>query len=169
MAAINEPTAPQKKEGTPKLKRKATTVDLTPMVDLGFLLITFFIFATTLAKPNAVNFRMPKDTIPNTPVERQNTLIIIADSTNKYYTYEPLTPIIQPTLCSTITAVRKNIIAKKSITKNNALYVILKLHPEAKYSNLIEMLDEVKINDIIFYVKDKLTVEEKLAIKAMYQ
>ena len=51
----------KKDPGIKKQARKDTKVDMTPMVDLGFLLITFFIFTTTMSTPKAFKLNVPDD------------------------------------------------------------------------------------------------------------
>jgi Biopolymer transport protein ExbD/TolR. len=55
--------ARKKGEGKVRAKKLSTRVDLTPMVDLAFLLITFFMLTTTLAKPQIMPVVMPEKKI----------------------------------------------------------------------------------------------------------
>ena len=94
MAEINSSDSGSKKKhgGKTRSKKMSTKVDLTPMVDLAFLLITFFMLTTTLNKPNAMELNMPKkDKTENIKINEELLLNIILDKENAVWWYEGTT------------------------------------------------------------------------------
>ncbi len=81
----------KKGPGVKKAKKLSTRVDMTPMVDLGFLLITFFIFTATMSSPTTLPLNMPKDVDDDkkkTEVKQSGVLTIILGKGNQVYYYE---------------------------------------------------------------------------------
>jgi len=87
-------------------KKLSTRVDFTPMVDLGFLLITFFMLATTLNKPQTMEIALPsKDKMSEedqTKVKASRVVTILLGKDNKAYYYEGtrengVDPVLHPT------------------------------------------------------------------------
>lgn len=81
----------KKGPGVKKAKKLSTRVDMTPMVDLGFLLITFFIFTTTMQTPATMDLNMPKDTQKQeeqNQVKQSGALTIMLGKGNQIYYYE---------------------------------------------------------------------------------
>lgn len=78
-----------KKKGRPK--KLSTRVDFTPMVDLGFLLVTFFMLSTTLNKPQTMELSMPsKDKVAEeeqTQVKESTAVSVLLGKDNKIYYY----------------------------------------------------------------------------------
>jgi biopolymer transport protein ExbD len=79
----------KKGRGVKKAKKLSTRIDMTPMVDLGFLLITFFIFTTTMSSPTALKLNVPKDTDKeeeqNKAKESGALTIMLGKGNNVYY------------------------------------------------------------------------------------
>src|SRR5262245_17175055 len=69
-----------------KTMRKNLRIDMTPMVDLGFLLITFFVFTTEISKPATTQLNMPHDG-PPLPIPESKSLTILLNGSNKIFYY----------------------------------------------------------------------------------
>ena len=141
--------------GVKKAKKASTRVDLTPMVDLGFLLITFFIFTTTISQPTTMKLNLPKDT--DKP-EEQNKLkesgaltLLLGKNDNVYYYEGILDPSASNLKSSTMKKIRDEIISKKRSTPPDDLMVVIKPSEDSKYKDVVNALDEMTINDIKRY------------------
>ena len=80
----------KKGPGVKKAKKLSTRVDMTPMVDLGFLLITFFIFTATMKSPTTMDLNMPKesDEKDETKIKQSGALTILLGKGDHVYYYE---------------------------------------------------------------------------------
>src|SRR5580698_2668639 len=76
-----------------RAKKLSTRIDMTPMVDLGFLLLTFFMLTTTFSKPKVIGLTPPvKDSTHKTQVDT-TSLTIILSGNNKVYYYKGQLPL----------------------------------------------------------------------------
>ena len=142
----------KKGPGVKKAKRLSTTLDMTPMVDLGFLLITFFIFTTTMAQPTAMNLFMPKDIDKpeeQNKVKESGAFTIMLGKQDVVYYYEGLDPTNIQT--ATFKTIRDEIIRKKQSTNPEDLVIIIKPTEDATYKNTVDILDEMTISGIKRY------------------
>lgn len=107
----------KKGPGVKKAKKLSTRVDMTPMVDLGFLLITFFIFTATMSSPSTMDLNMPKDTDKDeeiTKTKQSGALTIMLGKNDQVYYYEgELAPDGSNFKQTTFKGIRDEIIRKK--------------------------------------------------------
>ncbi|HTI89395.1 MAG TPA: biopolymer transporter ExbD [Puia sp.] len=157
----------KKGPGVKKSKKQSTRVDLTPMVDLGFLLITFFIFTTTMSQPTAMKLNLPKDV---EKPEDQNKLkesaafTVMPSKANMVYYYEGLDP--SKLQQSTFKQIRDIILDKKRRTDPKDFMVIIKPTKDATYKNAVDMLDEMKIDDVKRYALVNISPDEYKFVEA---
>lgn len=183
----------KKGPGVKKAKKLSTRVDMTPMVDLGFLLITFFIFTTTMSSPKALNLNMPKDTKKDEELNKakeSGALTIMLGKNNGVFFYEgQLAPDASNFKTATFATIREEIInKKKDVIKNHVhddscpkiwaenkgdknscldrdFVVVIKPDEDATYKNTVDMLDEMTINNVKRYAMIDITPEELEVIK----
>ena len=142
----------KKGPGVKKSKKMSTRVDLTPMVDLGFLLITFFVFTTTMSKPTAMNMNEPKDDPEQQlKVKQSGAMTILLGSNDQVYYYmgELTGDNASEKFKSTnFKDIRPVILDKKKATPIGDLMYIIKSDKDATFKNAIDILDEMAINDV---------------------
>ena len=120
----------KKGPGVKKAKKQSTRVDLTPMVDLGFLLITFFVFTTTMSQPTAMNMNEPKDD-PLNELKVKNSgamTLLLGKNDQVYYYFGELSATEASTQfkSSNFKEIRKIILDKKKATPIGDLMYIIK-------------------------------------------
>lgn len=144
MAEINsEGKAKGKKRG----KKVSTKIDMTPMVDLAFLLITFFMLTTTFNKPQAMELNMPdkNDKNESQEIKESKAMTIILGEDDKVYWYMGLTePKMNETNYSPA-GIRQVIVDKNRQVEG--LVIIIKAMKKSKYKNMVDILDEMHITD----------------------
>lgn len=156
-----------KGDGKKRSKKVSTKIDMTPMVDLAFLLITFFMLTTTFNKPNVMEINMPDkkqdDKQDEMKVAASRTVTIILGKDNVVYWYQgdndPAKPIdMQKTDFNDATGIRKVLIdkSKEILAKTQKdPVIIIKALDTSKYKNLVDMLDEMHItNQKIYAIVD---------------
>ncbi|MBO9658089.1 MAG: biopolymer transporter ExbD [Chitinophagaceae bacterium] len=180
----------KKGPGVKKAKRMSTRVDMTPMVDLGFLLITFFIFTATMSSPTTMDLNMPKDTEKQeeeTKVKQSGALTIMLGKNNNVYYYEgELAPDGSNFKATDFAGIRKEIIRKKKDViaayrgdaaceqkardkgkdpkaecQDQDLVVVIKPMNEATYKNTVDILDEMTINAVKRFAMVKISDTER--------
>ena len=170
MAELNTSTGGHKKgPGVKKSKKLSTRVDLTPMVDLGFLLITFFIFTTTMSQPTGMRLILPKD-VPydQQQKEPESAVITVMPGNNDLiYYYEGGDP--KSLKISNSKTIRDILLDKKRRTDTAWFEVVLKPTKDATYKNTVDILDEMTIDDIKHYALTDITPYEYQLIRATEQ
>lgn len=176
MAAIdtnNTPVASKARPGVHRVKKHSLRTDMTPMVDLGFLLITFFVFTAEMSKPAVTKLVMPTEGGQTTLGESDALTVLLGKNDAVYYYHgDPGKAFAEEKIYKTSFAVDKgigNIIREKQkrLAINSAgregkdgLMLLIKPGQNASYQNVVDMLDEAMINTVKKYAILKPEKEE---------
>ena len=157
-------------------KKLSTRVDLTPMVDLGFLLITFFMYTTTLAQPKAMEINMPDKTdhAPNKMAYvEESTITVIPTHSHKVICYNGTLKNGQSLFSTGFEATHglRDILINKAkeaaalpakfSLQAHQLHVIIKPDSDCTYDDVVQIFDEMNILNVPYYAMTDITPEEK--------
>ena len=174
MAEIQQKGDSGGKGGKKRAKKMSTKIDMTPMVDLAFLLLTFFMLTTTFAKPNVMQLTMPvkkTDDVEDTKIKNSQAMTIILGKDNKaYYYFGMNTPsdktVPKPELKVTnyaASGIRQIILTRKR--QQPEPIILIKPTEDAKYRNMVDILDEMNITNQKKYALVKVSKDDLNLIK----
>nr|WP_314867590.1 biopolymer transporter ExbD [uncultured Flavobacterium sp.] len=178
MAELNTGDGGKKGDGKVRSKKSGSKVDLTAMVDLAFLLITFFMLTTTLSKPQSMSLGLPdKEDKPDpknqVKVDENRTMTILLGDNDKLVRYVGLlaTPVAggaPKDFSFGKEGIRKELLSRKKLVleytgnKDKGMIVIIKPSKKSNYRNLVDILDEMAIVDVPTYaIVNEYTPEEQ--------
>ena len=143
----------KQKHSKKKSKRVGVRIDMTPMVDVAFLLLTFFMLTTTMAKPQTMEINLPPDSGVNVEVAESNllTLRIAADpkdTISVFYNTGIDKPVrlVGKNRTDCIAALGKML--KERIKSNPKLITLIKIDGKARYVDMVDIMDELNLADI---------------------
>lgn len=156
----------KKNDGVVKKSNKAMPrVDMTPVVDLAFLLLTFFMLTTTFIKPQIMDLVLPEDTTEiNQPmVNEDRVLSLVPDGNNRLYWFIGITdPEVHETDYSE-TGIRRLLLEQNKAI--NKIVVLIKPNKDSTYENLVNILDELEITEVARYALIDITEEDLNILK----
>jgi len=174
MAELDTSGGGKHKGGKIRSKKASTRIDLTAMVDLAFLLITFFIMTTTLAKPKAMDMFMPDKSKPDVqlPVPETRTMTVWLGANDKIEWFVGKPGGSQPTIDNFgKDGIRKSLVEQNKKIKethqgpDNDMIVLVKASDHATYKDFVNMLDELNIAGITRYGVVDITAPEVAQLK----
>ncbi|HYV95493.1 MAG TPA: biopolymer transporter ExbD [Chitinophagales bacterium] len=149
-----------KKRGGVRARKLSTRIDMTPMVDLGFLLVTFFILTSTMQKPKAMQVTMPQK--PDSTVEvwgALESMTIVLGPNDRIYYYAGMNDNSEIQEIN-FSSVRKFLIDKNHAVlelqkehgwKQHGVNILIKPMEDSKYQDVVNLLDEMNITHIKSY------------------
>jgi biopolymer transport protein ExbD len=138
------------KKGGSKLKRRSgIRLDMTPMVDVAFLLLTFFMLTTTLTTPQVMEISLPPDNKASVEVAQSNliTLRVRKDQTIFWNMGQDAPVKMQESQLRTLLS--------QHLKANPKLATLIKIDREAKYQTLVDIIDDLNVTQLDLGQKEK--------------
>ena len=184
MAELNTGDSGKKGGGKVRSKKSNAKVDLTAMVDLAFLLITFFMLTTSLSKPQSMDLGLPDKDEKDKPekdikVDQRRTMTIIMGDNDKIKWFHGLLEAPEPNGKPTDAVYGRNGLRKEILKrvasvpqvtgdKDKGLIIIIKPSKKSTYRNLVDVLDEMAICKVPTYaIVNDITPEEMKLVDEM--
>jgi biopolymer transport protein ExbD len=165
MGAVDTPDRSSKKKGKGKghgrpKRRVGIRIDMTPMVDVAFLLLIFFMVTTVFRTPQALEINLPPDKDVQVEIAESKVLSIRVLPDNRIYYKRGTDPWARSDFAGLT-------LALKRYKGNKELVVVIKIDREAKFSGMVDIIDELDLANLTRFSLGTLTPEEKKEVESL--
>lgn len=151
---------PQPSGGKGK-RRVGIRIDMTPLVDVAFLLLIFFMVTTVFRTPQALEINLPPKDNPPVPIARSNILTLFALPGDRYKWFVGENP-PQEVEWSGI----ENVLKSERDKNPRRIVVVIKIHPEARFHSMVDIIDELDALKMTRFALAPMTEEDKKEVGA---
>ena len=165
MGAVDAPqtrsSGKKKGKGFHRPKRRVgIRIDMTPMVDVAFLLLIFFMVTTVFRTPQALEINLPPDKDVKIEVAESKVLSVRVLPDDRAYWKRGTDPWARSDVASLGDVL-------KPFKGNKELVVLIKIDREAKFNNMVDIIDELDLAGLTRFSLGTLTPEEKQEVAAL--
>lgn len=164
MGAVDTPQREHKQKGKGGFRRKKRRVgiriDMTPMVDVAFLLLIFFMVTTVFRTPQALEINLPPDDNVKIEIAESKVLTVRVLPDDRTYWKRGTDPWAR-TSVSSLSGVFKN------YKGNKDLVVVIKIDRDAPFNNMVQIIDQLDLASLTRFSLGTLTDQEKKEVEAL--
>jgi biopolymer transport protein ExbD len=144
-----------------KVRRLGIRIDMTPLVDIAFLLLTFFMLTTTMSRPQTMEINLPPDREVKVEIAESNLLTLRMNEKGElFWNFGIESP-------KRLEREGLRAFLKQHVIDNPKLVALLKIDRAAKYNQMVEMIDEFNLSNVTRFSLAPLTeADMKLMAKA---
>lgn len=159
-----------KKKGRKHSKRIGFHLDMTPMVDVAFLLLTFFMLTTTFSKSNTMEINIPPEAVEVKVAESNVMTLRISDDFKAYCSLGEEAPRSMPLYDSGDTGQmalsgQLRSLLRQQTAANEKMVIVVKISGKARYKHLVDIIDELNLMKIGRFSLDDFTEQDALEIQ----
>ena len=167
MGAVDSPDRsrgkPKKGKGFSHPKRRVgIRIDMTPMVDVAFLLLIFFMVTTVFRTPQALEINLPPDENVQIQVAESKVMSVVVLDENRAFWKRGGKDV--PWARTTVAGLEQVFTPYKN---NKDIVVVIKIDREAKFNNMVHIIDQLDLASLTRFSLGTLTPEEKAEVQAL--
>jgi biopolymer transport protein ExbD len=119
----------------------AIRIDMTPMVDIAFLLLIFYMVTTLFSAPKAMEISLPPDKSTEVPVKQSDLLFLRVTEDGTIYQNFGIKETPKPITLDSL----RGFLLEQTKELPDDLVILVKLDPEAKYHKMVDIIDEIQV------------------------